>query len=373
VPGVPEACARIVRRCLAKAPKDRYASAQELEWDVRGLLRELEAAVDLEDGPPPPPPTVAPAPVGPTFRPADLEWTALGFTLQPYAEIDAQSAPYRGEPMAGTLRELRERLAAGPGRVVPLVGAAGSGRTVLARQLLADPPATAPRAYVDVTRLAPGARALVQRVARAFGALPKSSSGAGADLDGLLDELRGAVAGRAPALLVVDGLVPDAATAKAVALLSGAARGTTYFDVVLVGTLDAADELVAAAGGEPAVRLLAPAPWQMRDYLVAWLRAAQAAEAPPYVLTGDAALLVWQRAQGSLRRANRIAANMVRLAAHDGRRVLSSWEAWTAPEDEGLPDDHDTSAALHRPAEWLSAEARAVLNACREQVGLPPL
>jgi serine/threonine protein kinase len=39
VPYAPAGCSHIVRRCLAKSPRDRYSSAQVLGWDALALLR----------------------------------------------------------------------------------------------------------------------------------------------------------------------------------------------------------------------------------------------------------------------------------------------------------------------------------------------
>ena len=367
LPSVPPACARIIRRCLAKSRKDRYPSAHELEWDARGLLRELESATPAT--PVGPPPSVTVMPMGGSFRAADPEWTGLGFALQPFSELDPLRCPYRGEPFAGARKLLHERLSRGPGSVVSLTGAAGSGRTTLARQLLAEHEGHPLRTYLDVARPSSASRTLVQRVARAFGALPKQSSGTDADIDGLLDLLRGSLSSRRDAALVVlDGLTPGPATSEGLMLLARAARSTTYFSLLLIGSPELTDELAAASGGAAAVSLPALTQRQTRDYVGAWLRASLPPEAQPLLTTPDAAMLVWHRARGDLRLVNRIAANMIRMAAREGTRVLSSWEAWAAPESEEGARNGDQG---RRPLGWPGTDIVEILNRCRERAGIP--
>src|SRR5512133_2312993 len=63
---VPSACQDLVRRCLAKSPRQRFPSAQAVGWEARALLRKLASVpppaptvpnLTLEDERPPPPPT----------------------------------------------------------------------------------------------------------------------------------------------------------------------------------------------------------------------------------------------------------------------------------------------------------------------------
>jgi hypothetical protein len=110
-------------------------------------------------------------------------------------------------------------------------------------------------------------------------------------------------------------------------------------------------------------------------HLRAWLAATLDPEAPPVIVTPDALLLVALRSEGALERVNRIAGNMLHLAAAERRRTLTSWHAWAAPEDERLgerPGERRAAALPGRPARWPPPEVVDVLDACRRAAGMPP-
>ena len=60
-PGAPPALCRVVERCLAKDPGDRYASTRDLARDLRDLREDLAGRPPGEVRPPPPPTTRRPA------------------------------------------------------------------------------------------------------------------------------------------------------------------------------------------------------------------------------------------------------------------------------------------------------------------------
>ncbi|HEY8225535.1 MAG TPA: protein kinase [Pyrinomonadaceae bacterium] len=81
-PAAPADLTRIVRRCLAKDPDERYQSIREAAIELRELRRELEGAEELDT-------TVPPGSVGSTTSPE----TAGGATASG-AEVSASSAEY---------------------------------------------------------------------------------------------------------------------------------------------------------------------------------------------------------------------------------------------------------------------------------------
>ncbi len=84
------------------------------------------------------------------------------------------------------------------------------------------------------------------------------------------------------------------------------------------------------------------------------------------LVTPDAGMIASFMAEGRLGALNRIASKMLLSGAREGRRLITSWDAWTAalPTDEPAPPI---------PADWPTVEARAVIRACREDVGLVAL
>ncbi|HET9960225.1 MAG TPA: serine/threonine-protein kinase [Polyangiaceae bacterium] len=160
----PEACWELLRRCLAKSPKERFESAQALSWEARGLLKALNGSASSsqplshtmpaaacsgpartpdahEVGATPkasriqhagdarnildalkidPTPKVDPAPKinAPLVAKAAVEqgwWVGLGFDRKPFSELELGEAPYPGEPFAGLWVELLHAFDDAPG------------------------------------------------------------------------------------------------------------------------------------------------------------------------------------------------------------------------------------------------------------------
>jgi hypothetical protein len=108
----------------------------------------------------------------------------------------------------------------------------------------------------------------------------------------------------------------------------------------------------------------------LRAHLRAWLEATLSRSAPPVIVTPDALLLLELRSGGALERVDCLAENMLLLAAAEGRRVLSSWHAWTASDRERWAEG--APALPRRPAGWPPPEVVDVIDACRRAAGVPP-
>jgi hypothetical protein len=156
----------------------------------------------------------------------------------------------------------------------------------------------------------------------------------------------------------------------------GAALWTRAFKLVLCGGPGLVERLAGAGldlRGERVPELEVPALDReaIPRHLRAWLEATLAAHAPPVIVTPDALLLLALRSEGALERVNRIAENMLLLAAAERRRTLTSWHAWTAPERERLAPV-PAAALPRRPASWPPREVVDVIDACRRAAGMPP-
>src|SRR5262249_19261794 len=147
--------------------------------------------------------------------------------------------PYRGGPFDALRKELAARIAAS-GSTVILAGAPGSGRTVLARSVLANNPGHG--AYIDVGDAArPGS--VVQRIARAVGAAAAPTASTSPELEGLLEVLAGAPPASGVPLVIVDGVIAGTRAAADAAVLARAARSTHYFSLLVVGPAELSTEL----------------------------------------------------------------------------------------------------------------------------------
>jgi hypothetical protein len=360
-PELSAACVRVVRRCLAKHAHERYESARAVAWEARGVLRELESPWLVTGSEPSArvrPETTPPAALGD----AGPEWLGRGFLFEPFAEIDPHAPPYSGAPFDEMQEELLGRLGVS-GTTLVLAGAPGSGRSTLARSLLVGAARTG--AYIDVAHagLRPGS--ITQRIARAFGAIASSTAGGAAELEGMLELLAAGPRGDDPPLIVVDGVSPGTRAAVEISVLARAARSTRYFSLLVIGAADLAEEL---SGGDAASALVEMPPLtapQVASYVEAWLRATRAPDAPPLILTVDAALLVGHRAEGNLHRINTLARHMIAT----GGQILTSWDAWTAADDPGAAP-RGPGAPVRRPTTWPTAQVLRLINQYRVAAGL---
>jgi type II secretory pathway predicted ATPase ExeA len=325
-------------------------------WDARGVLREL-ASPSSASQPLPVLRRAETAPPQQSLTPASATWRDRGFVFEPFAELDPIAPPYHQEPFDNAVRDVAARLARS-GTTVIVAGAPGSGRSVLARSVAAR---TKRGTYVDLDRTSSRSGSLVQRIARAFGAVASPAAGSNAEIEGLLEVLAGAPPSDSVPLIVIDGVVDGTAVAADVALLTRAARSTRYFSLLAVGSTELAAELSAANPASSMVSVLPLTLRQVGAYIDAWLGATRAPDAPPLVVTVDAALLVGRRTDGNLRRINALARRLIA----GGSPILTSWDAWVAPDDGG-----DGGPRPVRPAVWPTPAALQLINQCRAAAGL---
>jgi hypothetical protein len=358
------ACMRLVRHCMAKSPAERLESARAVAWEARGVLRELESPGDTASrridfrGPAPGIGDVA-WDGTPAMAEADPAWQARGFRFEPFTELDPGDLPYRGPPFDALRRELAARITAS-GSTVIIAGGPGSGRSVLARSVLAGNPGQG--AYIDVGHAArPGS--VVQRIARAFGAVAAPAASTSPELEGLLEVLGGASPTAGVPLIVVDGVAAGTRAAADVTVLARAARSTYYFSLAVVGPAELSTELGGSLPATAVITVPALAASQVGPYLDGWLRATRQPGASPLIITVDAALILGHRAGGNLDQLNALARQVVA----GGGPVVTSWDAWAAI-------DHAAETALAappaRPAVWPTPDALQLINQCRVAAGL---
>jgi len=375
VPGLPASCAALVRRALAKAPAGRHPSAQELMWEARRVLQDLAAAngaavAEAPAAPPPPPPAEPRTALPPA--PAPLA-EALGFTARPFTTVDPLDPPFQAEPLTTAGRFLGEALADPAAQVVVLAGPRGGGVTTLLRRVSTVARRSRMVLALDV-RAAQDGRTLLQRLAALAGvpeAGPEATEGL---LVWLADERRQR---RQAPLVVLDGVqLPHPSTTGLAPLVAGALA--TRAATILLGGAPGLGAALAQAGvdfrGHPPVEVALP-PLdhdQVAHYLRAWLAATRPPGAPPIIFSPDAVLLLTRRSEGVLERINRLAENMLLLAAGARQRTLTSWHAWAASDRVRWADAAAGAALPVRPAGWPPPEVVKVIDACRRGAGLAP-
>jgi type II secretory pathway predicted ATPase ExeA len=362
-PEVPASCAALLKRVLAKDPRERHASAQDLAWEGRRILQELAAGAGR------------PAEIGlerePVVVPVPPWARALGFSRAPFGEVDPAALPYQGEPFGRLAALLAARAEDEGTQVLAITGGPGSGRTTLCRRLAVDLGEHRLVVTADLAEDGTG-RAMLHRVCRVVGGAE------GADVESTLDLLSERLAeerrrsGKRP-LLVVDGV--PAAPPTLLVRLTQAAAATRVFAVAVAGPPGLGVALVRAGlvlpGGVPEVDVPPLGREQVVAYVRSWLSAVRGPGAPLLLFSPDALLLLAMRSGGALGRLNRLAENMLVAAAAEGRRTLTSFHAWTASDRErwaGMP----APPLPVRPAGWPDPGVSSAINACRRAGGLRP-
>jgi hypothetical protein len=382
VPSLPASCAALVARALAKTPHERHGSAQTLLWDGRRVLQELlsapGAAVTTAARPPSPRPPPRPEgegariPLEPATGPLAER---LGFRHRPFSRATPGEGVPAGEPIASVHARIMDALQDDDPIVLALTGAPDGGRSSLARQVAGE----VGRARLALALDAPpdaAARTLLQRLCRAAGVVDAPSEDA--SLDALVDRFaeERQRAGKPPVVVLDAVAAPQHAPAAELARVVGAALWSRSFKLVLVGDPGLVDALGRAGVdflGERVPELRVPALDReaIAAHVRAWIDATLAPRAPPVLVTPDALLLLALRSEGALERVNRIAENMLVLAAAERCRTVTSWHAWAASDGE-RPSAVGAPTLPRRPDAWPPPEVIDVLDACRRGAGMPP-
>jgi type II secretory pathway predicted ATPase ExeA len=368
VPALPASCAALVQRALAKSPRERHASAQEVVWDARRVLQDLAAGSAPVAAPRPRGPTPAPGVTPGSLGPAARALEALGFVRQPFSDVDPAELPHLAEPLAAARARILERLDDEGTAVLTVVAEEGCGAPALLRALAAE---LRPSRLVLRVSGSDGVPLLQQLCVAA------ASEDAPQDLEGLVARLDAERAKRGtPPLMIVDAIPADAASMAALSGVVRAASWTRSFRVLLAGEPGLFDRLAGAGvdfRGERVPEIpVAPLEREpLARHLRAWIEATLAPRSPPIIVTPDALLLVALRSGGALERVNCLAENMLVLAAAERRRTLCTWHAWNAPDHERWA--RAPAAELpRRPGAWPPREVVDVIDACRRGAGMPP-
>jgi hypothetical protein len=371
IPTLPVSCTALVRRALAKTPRERHGSMRELIWDARRV------AQDLAHGSRPA------APAGSAVRPADPSaqvdrpeakatgplTEVLGFVRRPFFPVEKEAGPYDGPPFAA----LREQIAGwldGSSAALLLTGPASCGKTLCCQQVARDQAPLRTVVSCGPSRET-GTQSLVARLCRSAGVADGSeASGLDALVERLGEELRRT--GHSP-LVILDG----AGECPGLGDVVSAALWTRAFQVLLAGSPELSEQLTRAGvdfrdEAPPQLQIPRLDGAQIGAYVSSWLAAARAPGSLPIVLSPDALRLLAFRSRGELGRIDCLAENMLLLAALERRPVVTSWHAWAASERERWSELRTFDALPRRPAVWPPPGVIEVIDDRRREAGAPP-
>ncbi len=343
-PDLPQSVVELLRCAMAKRPESRFESAAALAREARSLVGRNAANLigfqdeDSEVFTTPPSESRFQPPLGFLVE-------SLQFIRQPFATLDPLAPPYCGEPFASLLGEMQEDLASG-GRTMVLTGPAGTGRSTVLERLAARLQGN-PRLIFLRSSSNAATGSLVRRVGNGFGRGATSLSGVSSRIAA---RRRAEGASTPPPVIFVDGV--GAGIEAEFEQLVGLAKSRREFSVVACIDEARAARLSPSWDRHYVLRELTAS--ESVAYIEAWLTATRPPSAPPLLFSPDAHLLLGQRAHGALTALNHLALNAITLAAAQGRRVVTSFEAWHATiEESWLRVDGTLRTDLpERPKPW---------------------
>jgi serine/threonine protein kinase len=108
-PSAPADLHRIVRRCLAKDPEDRYQTIKDVAIELRDLRREMESATGLEISAPPSSSDSVVSSGAPSVSPAELSSLESQPAISTGTQLETQTAEGRaGQPTATSAAQLTQ-------------------------------------------------------------------------------------------------------------------------------------------------------------------------------------------------------------------------------------------------------------------------
>jgi hypothetical protein len=180
-------------------------------------------------------------------------------------------------------------------------------------------------------------------------------------------------------VLILDGLIPSPDTVADLQVLLRAIARTKICSIALVGTrqLDTQlAELGITLAEYPLVQTLTIPPLECQqsvEYLRSWIETCSRPNSLPVLVVPDALILAAHFSEGNLSQLNRLASNMLLIAACQNRKIVSSWDAWVgATHEKTLTRHQDLNDTLFTPpADWPHHEAMHIIEEGRRKVGLP--
>ncbi|MCA9550186.1 MAG: serine/threonine-protein kinase [Myxococcales bacterium] len=378
-PSIPEACARIVQRCLVKSPTGRFSSAEELAWTARHWLGHDGVPVKAKARPP----------LHPIESTLDLSSTRamepqpwldkLDFAVVPFGHADPRRCPYGGPPF-DAVRSKLVRALEGRARIVLLTGEPSTGRTTVCKSLAVELTGKHLVFYVRARR---SSSSLLERVVKAVIGDRAPFENRAACIDALLGALAEGQQNWPGAPVIILDDLPAAPTDRELedlSVLARASRNERTFSLLLVGSVGSyipLPELVGPDADLVDVSLPAMSDLELLEYARAWLRSIRSESSPNVLITPDAAFLVGQLTDGSLQEANHLLRNALLVALQRKERVLGSWHVWAVHQhaDQLADDGQDGAFArqLVRPEAWPTEDVLELLNRRRARAGLPRL
>lgn len=366
-------CQTLLNRCLAKHPKQRFESAEALGAQIRQLIRGRDSFPPGPESTPTTTVTLAPAKTSvlPSVLPTIAEnFEQLGFEREPFGRVDADFLPYDGEPIRSARRALRTWLEQTKTPLMMVTGEVGSGKSSLVASTL-GPRATPAVWALDISCANTGApRFLVSKALRQSGVIPAVETGKHGLVESFVARCLEQSSGNGQVVLVIRDVTREHCNFEDLTSLAMAAKQCGAFRLVLLGDAVARDFLASTHFGPQGIpcdtiHLPALGTLEVQSYVKAWLQTSHDPLIRSVLFTPDALLLMAHRSRGNLAELNRLSQSMLGVAVRQGRRVLDSWDAYSAMQEKAV-------RAAGRPAVWPTPDVLSILNRYRQAAGVMP-
>lgn len=369
VSDLPAMCHEITSRCLSKKEYHRFSSAKELENMARALCEQLEkgntrsyavsTSGDKVDGIP-----------HAEYEKADGFWLDdLHFTLAPFSSVNPLDLPWLGEPFLGTLASLND-LVSQKKPVICIHGEQGAGKSTLLQR-------HAMQLSTDFVALYLGRKKGDKSIC-AVGQLCKLS-GIHPDHQSVLTELAQwltslAVDPPKHILLYLDEIIESRAEVEKLETIIQRVSRTVGCTAIICTKTDTLTTMIpiSSTRSHPMLHLPSLEPQTVIAYAKSWIQKTRASPSPMLLMTTDAYLWIAYKSRGNLKQINKYMRWVLRLAARDNLKVISTREIQICGQH--LEQGNQTLYAIPDTlTDWPVLEMRQTLNLLRQSIGIRPL
>jgi serine/threonine protein kinase len=353
---VPKPCDLLLRKCLAKSPRERFASARALAAESQTLLAALDDASTSTN---------------PSFG-------AISVSRYQVYRVPSEKPVSAVEGLNLRARQsliLEDWVRSVDSRILLVFGDPGCGHTTLLDRLVDSCTGTRVIVHFDgvsATISDPGLLPAKgkREYSQTSGTRARVGVLRGTDWRSIMEH-----AGTSPILFVLD--TTEFGFASCSSLLTELRRreDLQFWKIIVAASFAEKTRWNDLANGasEFGLRTCEVRPLSLQDALN--FVALRLAGHPELLVTPDARLLIAHCGLGNPGRTGALLEDLVSMARASQTRLLTTWEVWAihcASPDAAEELDATESEHPTRPGTWPTPRVLEILNQCRKQCGIPP-